>query len=213
MSGFQVYNSDSKILVDSDFRSTLYYDNRALGAISDTGFYEVNSPFGNGSTLGFLPTDYWADGYLRWIQLTSGKYGMPGANLMEANAGRMVRTSRTTAMQSGYLNVYNSAGSLIWSANSASKMPRIKAFVDIPSAYDLQDKVFSISLTFNPWILSNACPGNLTDDGAVTGYSGLMLKWTGSQLQASYVSKNQRNWSQTFQSRGIRVPLAQFVGI
>lgn len=213
MSGFQVYNNNGKLLIDSDNRSTLFYDQRNLGAVTDIGFYEVNSPFGNGSTLGFMPTTYWADGRLRWVQLKPGKYGMLGANLIEADAGVMTRTDRNIAMQSGYLNVYDSSGSLVWTANSASKMPRVKAFVDIPANYDLQDKVFSVDLTFNPWILVNNCPGNLTDDGTVTGYSGIMLKWTGSQLQVSYVSKNQRNWNQSIQSRGIRIPLAQFVGI
>ncbi|MGQ7172706.1 hypothetical protein ACUOCP_46010, partial [Escherichia sp. R-CC3] len=79
--------------------------------------------------------------------------------------------------------------------------------------YDLQNNTFSITPGFNPWILVNNCPGNLSDDGETVGYSGLALKWTGSQLQGRYISSNQRNWSQTMQGRGLRIPIARFVGV
>lgn len=213
MSGFEVYNSAGKLLVDSQNRSTLFYDQRALGAVTDKGAYRVNSPFGDGSTLGFTQQSFWKDGRLRWLQLGTNKYGFPGADMLEDNAGSMIRTARNIGIQSGYLDVFDSAGSLIWSAASASKMPRVVGFFDVPANYDLQNNIFSVSLGFNPWILVNNCPGNLSDDGTVVGYSGVVLKWTGSQLQGRYISNNQRNWSQTFQGRGLRIPIAQFVGI
>ncbi|CAK0703267.1 hypothetical protein GFB19_03145 [Escherichia coli] len=213
MSGFEVYNDAGKLFVDSDNRSTLFYDQRTLGAVSDKGFYQINSPFGNGSTLGFTPQAFWNDGRLRWLLLGTNKYGLPGANLLEDNAGSMIRTARNVGLQSGYLDVLDSSGNLIWSAASASKMPRVKGFFDVPAGYDLLNNTFSITPGFNPWILVNNCPGNLSDDGGTVGYSGLVLKWTGSQLQGRYISSNQRNWSQTMQSRGLRIPIAQFVGI
>ena len=213
MSGFEVYNSAGKLLVDSQNRSTLFYDQRALGAVTDKGAYRVNSPFGDGSTLGFTQQSFWNDGRLRWLQLSTNKYGFPGADMLEDNAGSMIRTARNIGLQSGYLDVFDSAGSLIWSAVSASKMPRVVGFFDVPANYDLQNNTFSVSLSFNPWILVNNCPGNLSDDGTVVGYSGVVLKWTGSQLQCRYISNNQRNWSQTFQGRGLKIPIAQFVGI
>ncbi|ELQ3992645.1 hypothetical protein RNP97_000219 [Enterobacter bugandensis] len=213
MSGFEVYNSAGKLLVDSQNRSTLFYDQRSLGAVTEKGFYRVDSPFGDGSTLGFTQQQFWNDGNLRWLQLDANKYGLPGADLLEDNAGRMIRTTRNIGMQSGYLDVFDAGGNLIWSAASASKMPRVVGFFDVPASYDLQNNTFTINLGFNPWILVNNCPGNLSDDGGATGYSGIALKWTGSQLQGRYISKNQRNWSQTLQGRGLRIPIAQFVGI
>ncbi|KYF19547.1 hypothetical protein [Salmonella enterica] len=213
MSGFEVYNSAGKLLVDSQNRSTLFYDQRSLGAVTEKGFYSVDSPFGDGSTLGFTQQQFWNDGNLRWLQLDANKYGLPGADLLEDNAGRMIRTARNIGMQSGYLDVFDAGGNLIWSAASASKMPRVVGFFDVPASYDLQNNTFAINLGFNPWILVNNCPGNLSDDGVATGYSGIALKWTGSQLQGRYISKNQRNWSQTLQGRGLRIPIAQFVGI
>lgn len=213
MSGFEVYNSAGKLLVDSQNRSTLFYDQRSLGAVTEKGFYRVDSPFGDGSTLGFTQQQFWNDGNLRWLQLDTNKYGLPGADLLEDNAGRIIRTTRNIGMQSGYLDVFDAGGNLIWSAASASKMPRVVGFFDVPASYDLQNNTFTINLGFNPWILINNCPGNLSDDGGATGYSGIALRWTGSQLQGRYISKNQRNWSQTLQGRGLRIPIAQFVGI
>lgn len=213
MSGFEVYNGSGKLLVDSQNRSTLFYDQRLTGAVTDKGFYRVDSPFGDGSTLGHTQQQFWNDGSLRWLQLDANKYGLPGANLLEDNAGRMIRTARNIGMQSGYLDVFDSSGSLIWSAASASSMPRVVGFFDVPANYDLQNNTLAINLTFNPWILINNCPGNITTDGTVGGYSGIVLKWTGSQLQGRYISKNQRSWSQTIQGRGLRIPIAQFVGI
>lgn len=213
MSGFEVYNSAGKLLVDSQNRSTLFYDQRSLGAVTEKGFYRVDSPFGDGSTLGFTQQQFWNDGNLRWLQLDANKYGLPGADLLEDNAGRMIRTTRNIGMQSGYLDVFDAGGNLIWSAASASNMPRVVGFFDVPASYDLQNNTFAINLGFNPRILVNNCPGNLSDDGGATGYSGIALKWTGSQLQGRYISKNQRNWSQILQGRGLRIPIAQFVGI
>ena len=213
MSGFEVYNSAGKLLVDSQNRSTLFYDQRSLGAVTEKGFYRVDSPFGDGSTLGFTQQQFWNDGNLRWLQLDANKYGLPGADLLEDNAGRMIRTTRNIGMQSGYLDVFDAGGNLIWSAASASKMPRVVGFFDVPASYDLQNNTFTINLGFNPWILINNCPGNLSDDGGATGYSGIALRWTGSQLQGRYISKNPRNWSQILQGRGLRIPIAQFVGI
>ncbi|MBX8911020.1 hypothetical protein, partial [Enterobacter ludwigii] len=198
---------------DSQNRSTLFYDQRTLGAVTDKGSYRVNSPFGDGSTLGFTQQSFWNDGRLRWLQLGTNKYGLPGADMLEDNAGSMIRTARNISMQSGYLDVFDSAGTLIWSAASASRMPRVVGFFDVPANYDLQNNTFSVSLSFNPWILVNNCPGNLSDDGTAVGYSGVVLKWTGSQLQGRYISNNQLSWSKTFQGRGLRIPIAQFVGI
>lgn len=213
MSGFEVYNSANKLLIDSDNRSTLFNDQRSTGSVIDRGFYVVDSPFGNGSTLGFIQDQFKNDGSLRWLQLSANKYGFPGADMLEDNAGKIIRTSRNIPMESGYLDVFNSAGDLIWSAASATKMPRVVGFYDVPANYNFANSTFSISLDFNPWILINCCPGNLSDDGTVTGYSGVVLKWTGSQLQGRYISKNQRTWAQTMQGRGLRIPIAKFVGV
>ncbi|TNL04526.1 hypothetical protein CYD30_23525 [Kosakonia cowanii] len=213
MSGFEVFNAAGKLMIDSDNRSTLFYDNRTITNVTDGGFYSIPNPFGGAFDMGFLPESFVNNTMLQWIQLTPGKYGFLGAGLAVPNCGRMIRTSRNVAIQSGYMDVFNANGQLVWSAASASQMPRIRSFFDVPAGYDLQNNTLTVTPGFNPWILVNACPGNLSDDGEVVGFSGLVLRWTGSQLQGRYISQKQRNWSQTLQSRGMRIPLAEFVGV
>lgn len=206
MSGFEVYNSAGKLLVDSQNRSTLFYDQRALGAVTDKGYYRVDSPFGNGSTLGITQPQFWNDGNLRWLQLDTNKYGLPGADLLEDNAGSMIRTSRNVGMQSGYLDVFDSAGNLIWSAASASKMPRVVGFFDVPANYDLQNNTFAINLSFNPWILVNNCPGNLSDDGTVVGYSGSYSNGQAHSCRGGTSQKISATGARHFRGEGYEFP-------
>lgn len=216
MSGFEVYNEDGKLLIDSENRSTMFYDSRAMTNITDRGFYRINSPFGDGSTLGYSPQAFWNDGRLRWLQFNAGRYGFPGADIVEQNCGRMIRTARNIPVDSGYMDVFDRNGNLVWSALSASRMPRIVKFFDVPAGFDFQNNTISMPLDFNPWILVNNCPGNLSyggDENLILGYSGVVFRWTGSQLQGRYISLKQKTWAQTFQSRGLRIPLAQFVGV
>lgn len=213
MSGFEAYNSAGKIMVDSNNRSTSIYDLRDMGPVTDKGTIIVTSAFGNGTTLGYINSQLWNDGgSLRWMQMNAGRYGMPGADFFEDYSGRIMRTRRDSAIESGYLDVFNAAGSLVWSAVTAAKVPRVIDFLDIPSGFDLVNNTYVKSLSFSPWILINACPGNVTYDGETTGYSGIMIKWDGSNLLARYVSKLQKTWAQTFQNSGLRIPLAVFTG-
>jgi hypothetical protein len=83
--------------------------------------------------------------------------------------------------------------------------PRCWLF-DVPANYDLQNNTFAVNLSFNPWILVNNCPGNLSDDGEVVGYSGIVLKWTGSQLQGRYISKISAAGARHFRGEGYESP-------
>ncbi|WP_075180600.1 hypothetical protein [Pantoea sp. 1.19] len=213
MSGFEAFNQNGKITIDSNNRSTIFLDRRGVSPITDVGAVQVVNPFTDGYSFGFSAQQFWNDGNLRWLRMNTGKVSMPGADMFEPEAGDMIRTSRNSSIQSGYLDVFDQNGNIVWSAKSAASMPRIIGFMDIPAGFDLQNNVFSIHPGFNPWILINSTPGNYSNDGAVSGYSGVVLKWDGSQLQASYVSKNQKSWSQILQSSGLRIPLAKFVGI
>ncbi|MCP5581319.1 hypothetical protein NL290_27960, partial [Klebsiella pneumoniae] len=85
-------------------------------------------------------------------------------------------------VESGYLDVMNGNGDLIWSAKSASRVPRVRGFIDLPANSPVDSQIVSFSPGFNPWILMNMVPGNISDDGESTGYSGLLIKWTGSEI-------------------------------
>jgi hypothetical protein len=86
MSGFEVYNSAESCSLTAK-QVHLFYDQRSLGAVTDKGFYRVDSPFGDGSTLGFTQQQFWNDGTLRWLKLDVNKYGCPELSFLKTMLG------------------------------------------------------------------------------------------------------------------------------
>ncbi|HDP9852896.1 hypothetical protein [Escherichia coli] len=214
MSGFQCYNDAGKLTIDSDNRATVSSQVKAMGTLSDTGYYLINSSFGNGSTLGFLGANFFTANGLRWFQLQSnGRYCFPGAQLYEAGTGRFMLSNNTAALTSGYLDVRNSAGTLIWSAASAGTMPRVRGFFTIPAGHDLGTALTVTSPFADPWICISQCVGNVSDDGTVTGYSGILIKRNSStSFTLQYVNRYQMSYTQAMGSAQVQIALASFTG-
>lgn len=211
--GIEIYNSAGKLIIDSNNKHTVVSTLKNVTTVTDTGYYVLSTNFGNGSNLGFLPYQFLPEGMLRWGQLNSGQWCFPGASMWAANSGRFMISDKNGSISSGYLDVFNSSGTLIWSAASAGSMPRIVDFMEIPAGTNLQGVTYSKTLSYNPWFLQNSCPGNLSDDGEVTGYSGVCLKWTGTQLQVTYICSKQTAYTSTpLYTYGLKIPLAVFTG-
>lgn len=212
--GFEVYNDAGALQIDSDNKTTLFSDIRNIDGLTDNGYYKIDNPFGGSYPFGFLkPADTPVPGYLYWFRLNAGAFAMPGAFSFQNGSGQIIRTTRNLGVESGYLDVMNGNGDLIWSAKSAGRVPRIRGFIDLSANSPVDNQVVSFSPGFNPWILMNMVPGNISDDGEVTGYSGLLIKWTGSQIQVKYVSRYQNTFSQSFGGRGgLKIPYAYFQG-
>lgn len=214
MSGFEILNDSGSTIINSDQVHTLF-DAVDTPGIGPTGDYNLDTPFGSLQELGFTAANWTTKvDYLYWIQLTTNNaWCFPGGQMFKPGTFRIIRTSRLKAIQSGFCDVFDATGKLIWSAASAGTMPRIMDYVDIDQNYNLNANVVSITPGFNPFFLMNQCPGNISDDGTVIGYSGLFVKWTGSQLQFGYRSRYQRTYQQVFNGRGnFRLPLAKFQG-
>ncbi|WP_318389579.1 hypothetical protein [Enterobacter sp.] len=214
MSGFEVYNSAGALTIDSDNRAVVMSSVKAMGSLSDTGYYQIASAFGNGSTLGYLATGFFPVTGLRWFQLqTNGKYCFPGASLYEAGSGRFMLTSNTTALTSGYLDVFNASGQLVWTAASAGTMPRIRDFFTVPSSHDLGTALTLTTDFADPWICISQCPGNVSDDGEVVGYSGILIRRnSGTSFTLQYVNKNQKPYRTAMGNSGLQIALASFTG-
>jgi hypothetical protein len=215
MSGFEAYNASGYKTIDSDYRATVISTARGMPGLTDMGNQtNINSPFGNGVTLGFLPYNYLSGmtGAL-WFRLNAGNYCWPGPGLYEAGSGTFMNSSTANGISSGYLDVYNASGGLVWSAASAGTMPRIIDFITIPNGYDLSNNTLTMNLSYNPWICISQAPGNYSPDpeGGL-GYSGFQFKWTGSQLQTRWVSAKQRTYPQVFSGITYKIALAQFTG-
>ncbi|WP_071825828.1 hypothetical protein [Phytobacter massiliensis] len=214
MSGFQLYNSAGALTIDSTNKSIVASQLKSMGNLSDTGFYQINSAFGNGSTLGFLGDTFFPGDGLRWFQLqVDGKYCFPGSSMYEAGSGQFMLSSNSIGISSGYLDVFDAEGTLIWSAVGASSMPRIMDFFTVPASHDLSTAL-TLNTTFtNPWICISQCPGNLSDDGSTTGYSGVLIRRNNAtSFTLQYVNRNQKSYTQAMGSNGFRIALARFTG-
>lgn len=211
MSGLQIRNSAGAITIDSDYRHTIVTSQYSPPLI-DVGAIAGATPFGNISQLGALsPAYYPMSGQLYWVRLNAGAWCIPGAWYFQPGTFQFVTTSRTTPLQSGVLDVMDGGGNLVWNAISAQNMPRVLNMVKIDSAPD--NTVFSVNTTYSPWFLMGACPGNVDYDGLTTSFSGLAIRWTGTQFQYSWIRQNQNTFASTFGGRGgIRIPLAIFTG-
>lgn len=215
MSGFQLYNSAGYLTIDSESKGTVVSKYKTMPTLSSVGDPTgARTAFGNGSTLGYLPYNFFTDMQgLRWFQFTrTNSYCFPGAEAYEVGSGRFMSTT-TGTLQSGYLDVYDAAGSLVWSAAGASTMPRITDFLTIPAGYDIQSNVLSMNLSYNPWICISQAPGNYSPDPeGPLGASGFQFRWTGTQLQVLWFTVNQRSWLQLFPSNQYKIALARFQG-
>lgn len=212
MSGFMVWNESGVVTINSDQRHTVVTGQKSPGII-DVGGIAGATPFGDLKDLGNLtPADYPVENNIYWFRLNTNAWCFPGAWMFKPGTVQIITSSRTAAMTSGLLDVYNASGGLIWSAVSAQQMPRTRQIVRVTAAAD--NAVASVTPGFSPWILLGACPGNASYDGETTGYAGMVFRWTGTQLQYAWIRKNQPGtFAATFGGRGgLNIPLAEFPG-
>lgn len=217
MSGFEVYNSDGALTIDSTNKSILTGGVKAMGTLTDQGYYTgFTCAFGNGGALGSLNANIITNRNTTqyWFQIqTNGGWCFPGAGMFQPGIGRFMTSSQTGTISSGYLDVYNASGSLVWSAVSAATMPRIRDFFTVPAATDLSTAITVTTSFADPWFCWSQCPGNLSDDGETIGYSGLVIRRNSStSFSLQYVSKNQKTYRQAMGNNGFSIALASFTG-
>lgn len=213
MSGYQTFNSAGAKVVDSDFFGTYYRDSKAYSSVTDKGYFSISTPIGNATDMGFAVGPYPKDANLQWFKFNNNAKVIFGYPYMTASAGRMARTGYDVATTSGYLDVFNASGKLVWSAVTAAKVPRITGFFEIPVNYDLDNSPYSQSIGTNTWLLASNCPGNLSTDGVTSGYSGLFFRFSGGVLQVVWINKNQVSWANTLKPYGLKIPYAILPGL
>lgn len=223
MTGLIILNNDGAEVINSDHRHTVFDSSLSGWSVRDYGSTAAfSTPFGNSSSLGFIYAPSISDlgylnraGYICWMRLNSGAWGMPGAKMMNGTGFQLLLTRWNYNLQSGYLDVFDSSGRLIWSAVGSSDMPRIIDTIEVPANYNLQGSVYSKSLSFNPWFPIAATPGGIDILEDITTFSGACVRWTGSQLQLYWAKDNYNTpgYSAIYGGRGgLRFPLAYFKG-
>lgn len=213
--GFEAYNQWGGLIISSEQSHTIF-DHMYNMDVGYTGDWNFSTKFGNFVDLGYpARTDLdRRDGFLHWIQFTQpGAWAFPGESLFKPNSARIIRTNRNIRPESGYLDVYDGSGTLIWSARSASRMPRVTGTIAIDSGYDLENNIVSVNPGYNPFILWEACIGSCSTDGIVSGHSGALIRWTGSEVQVTWSKLKQRGFNSIFsESRQMVIPYAKFMG-
>ncbi|CUW22512.1 Uncharacterised protein [Serratia grimesii] len=209
MSGFQYWNEHGALMIDSNNKGTYYQDSMIYGGISDVGFYQISTTIGNSSDMGYVSNRFPINESLRWFKPNSGAKMIFGdTDLMTVNAGRMARTRSDMPVESGYRDVFNAEGELVWSVVHSAKIPRIIGFFDIPKNFDLDNNAYTQGIGVNTWLLASNAPGNISYDGEVTGYSGLFFQFIGGALSCQWISKHQNSWKETMRPYGLRIPYA-----
>ena len=212
MSGYQIFNASGALVIDSNYKGTYFRDTITYSNITDIGYYNIACLLGNSADMGYVAAAPGIDGSLKWFKPSEGAriFFAGQGDWATANAGIVARTRSDIAVQSGYKDVYNAAGELIWSAVMAGKIPRILGFFDIPVNFDLDNSVYSQSIGTNTYFLASALShGNIYDDGGTnTGYSGIYFRFSGGVLQCQWVSKLQNTWASSFKPYGLRIPYA-----
>ncbi|UCR74489.1 hypothetical protein KL3_00024 [Klebsiella phage KL3] len=213
--GFEAYNQWGGLMISSEQSHTIF-DHMYNMDVGYTGDWNYSTKFGNIQDLGYPARDdmYRRDGWIHWIQFTQpGGWAFPGSSLFKPGTARIIRTSRNIRPESGYLDVFDSSGTLIWSAKSASRMPRVTGTIAIDAGYDLENNIVSVNPGYNPFFLWDACCGGVSGDGVVSGHSGALVRWTGSELQVTWSRRNQRDFKSIFNQAGqFVIPYAKFLG-
>ncbi len=216
MSGFEYYNSHGVLTIDSNNKSigiSQYMGNPGLIDIGSVRFVS-GTAFGDGSNLGWLPDNFFPSSGMRWWRpLANGGWGMPGGGLYTPGSGDFMVTSPYTALQSGFLDVFDGGGNLVWSAASAGSMPRIIEFFSVGAGYDLTNGATFQTSFANPWICSSQWPGESSGAGDSGGYSGIIIRRNNAQnFTLYYINRNQNNYLTAMGNYGINIALAYFTG-
>lgn len=212
MSGYQVFNSSGALVIDSDYKGTYYRDTVNYTSITDIGYYNITCQLGNSNDMGHANASVPVDDNLRWFKPNNNaRMFFTGPDWVTANAGSMARSRSDMPVESGYRDIFNSAGQLVWSAVMAAKIPRILGFFDVPANFDLDNSVYSQAIGNDSWILVSSVPGgNISDDGSGTGFSGPFFRFQNGTLQCQWVNKLQQSWASTLRPYGMRIPYGVF---
>ncbi|ELY2743505.1 hypothetical protein SMC28_004218 [Cronobacter turicensis] len=224
MSGFEVRNSAGSVTVNSDYSSPRLLRYEATPKMGTTGDWGGTIPdMGKLESLSALEDsviyengkyrqNYHKPGQLMWFRLGVGAWGLPGADYFIPNQVNLAFTSMSAPIESGYLDVFDGSGKLIWSAKSAATTPRITGFINVPAGFDLLTRTLSVSVPGRPFFPSDMFPGLLSDNGeGVGGRSSLAIKQQSGSVLLRYDAYNNPPYTEMpLYSRGFKIPYAIF---
>lgn len=212
MAGFKAYNAQSVVCVDSSLPYTRASEVVDIGSVSSS-YYSFPNPYVGPNAFGAHPSYTPLSNILQWFRLNAGYAAFPTVGGLMANSGRLIKTTRTQPVEAGYLNVRDEQGNLVWSALSAGKTPRVGGVLRFDSTTPLDTQDVSFTFSQSPYLLLNNFMGEVSDDGETVAWSGLIYRWTGTQLQFRWIQQKQATFAAYAANRGgIHIPYAYFTG-
>ncbi|ELY2798278.1 hypothetical protein SNN58_004169 [Cronobacter dublinensis] len=224
MSGFEVRNIAGSVTVNSDYKSPLLTNYIASPPFDTTGDWDANIPdMGRLKDLAYLKDsilynggaynrNYHKPGQIMWVRLNVGGWGLPGCDYYIPGSVNIAFTRMDATVESGYLDVFNSSGQLIWSAKSAATVPRIIGFITVPPNFDLLNNTLTVSVPGRPFFPTDMFPGLLSLDGeGVGGRASLALKQNVDSISLRYDIYNNPPYTENpLYYRGFKIPYAIF---
>lgn len=214
MSGFQVSNTAAAIVVDSNLPFTRKVAQYSRSAGNAGMYYNIANPW-NGGFFGDMNVPVGTAGEkLIWARLTAGSSMFPSGGGLTGTID-VVECTKNAAAESGYLDVFNEVGALMWSAKSAGKSPQIAQIFAFGTGTPIDGQDYSVPFAASPFLLLNNFIGEISDDGEGSiGYSGLAVNWTGSALRFRWLNSNQTSFNAYAAQRGgMHIPAAKFTGL
>ena len=183
MSGFEVRNDRGEVIVSSDIKMFTEVARQAITTVN--GWYRQQSPIID-KPIGVagLP-DLGIPNLLTLLDFskTGGSVCGCGNVYYSANAGSLVHLSGDALPESGFLDIHNEDGHLVWSAKTAGKVPRISRVVHLTYAQLTASASFNIAsgeLMMLNHLVAYQLPGAGNHGGAKHG--GLYWKKSGNVM-------------------------------
>lgn len=139
MEGFSVFNDRGELIIDSTIKNIGTVSTQPIGEI--IGWYNssvTNAPSWVDKDIGVtsLP-DMGGQVPLTLLRPNDGACGC-GETYYSKNAGDLIHLRNDYSIDTGYLDVFDADGNLIWSANSAAKVPRVTKVINV-TAQQIKD--------------------------------------------------------------------------
>ena len=178
MSGFEVNNMYGGTILSDTFKHYGLILQQPITTITDAAVGKGTSssgivmaaPFTQATSIGYpdirntLPTGTMS----LFNPVDGGEFC--GKYWYAPNAGTIYHLGQEYPKQSGYLDVFDGSGNLIWSALSAKNVPRITGIFQV-TAQQLLDGI-SLNVGSNPYILMNTLPSLFAPGPQGTGVRG-----------------------------------------
>lgn len=217
MSNFEIYNNNAELIISDTFIHSGQIKREPTKAT--VRWYNIDSTGLNAPSfidkLLYAPVFDKLAGEIPMGLLKFNEGGcICGNEYYSVDCGTISWCNREYSIESGYLDVYNEFGDIVWSAKSASKVPRITQVINLTASQIRDGARIYIG---NQWLMLNNLPSVMlpAPAGRLTA-GGLYMKWSNGWLDvqfklASNTSTTTEYLTQLWGQYGLNIYLCTFI--